>query len=94
MAKKKVVVSCGTAIATSTVVAASIEERCKEEGIAVDVVQCKAAEIPNYADGATLIVTTSHMRYDPGIPVISGLPFLTGVGKDEALEEIMVVLRE
>lgn len=93
MAKKKVIVSCGTAIATSTVVAAAIEEKCKEEGIAVNCVQCKATEIPVHLDGTDLIVTTSQFRSDPGIPVINGLPFLTGIGKDKVLEEIMVILR-
>jgi PTS system galactitol-specific IIB component len=91
---KTVIVSCGTAIATSTVVAKAIEEACKEEGIPVVVKQCKATEIPLYLDGADLIVTTSQLRSDPGIPVIQGLPFLTGIGKDQALEEIIGHLRD
>ncbi len=91
---KTVIVSCGTAVATSTVVANAIEEACKKEGIRINVKQCKATEIPLYLDGADLIVTTSQLRSDPGIPVIQGLPFLTGIGKDQALEEILKVLRE
>jgi PTS system galactitol-specific IIB component len=92
---KTVIVSCGTAIATSTVVAKAIEEACKAEGIAVHTKQCKAAEIARYVEeGADLIVTTSQIRYDPGIPVIQGLAFLTGVGKDQVLEEILGYLRD
>lgn len=92
---KTVIVSCGTAIATSTVVAKAIEEACKAEGIAVTVKQCKAAEIPVYLEaGADLIVTTSQLRDDPGIPVIKGLAFLTGVGKDQVMEEILEALRD
>lgn len=91
---KTVLVSCGTAVATSTVVAKSIEEACKKEGIPVIVKQCKATEIPLFLDGADLIVTTSQLRSDPGIPVIQGLPFLTGIGKDQALEEILGHLRD
>lgn len=91
---KTVIVSCGTAIATSTVVAKAIEEACKQEGIPVNVKQCKATEIPLFLDGADLIVTTSQLRSDPGIPVIQGLPFLTGIGRDQALAEIIDVLRE
>ncbi len=96
MAKTKtVIVSCGTAIATSTVVAKAIEEACKKEGIRVNVKQCKAADIMNQMkDGADLIVTTSQVRGDPGVPVIKGLAFLTGIGKDAVLEQIMVVLRK
>ena len=54
----------------------------------------KAAEIQVYIDqGADLIVTTSQLRFDPGIPVISGLPFLTGVGKDKVLDDILKRLK-
>ena len=91
---KTVLVSCGTAIATSTVVAKNIEDACKAEGIKVTMKQCKVTEIPLFLDDADLIVTTSQLRSDPGIPVVQGLPFLTGIGKDQALEEILGYLRE
>jgi PTS system galactitol-specific IIB component len=92
---KTVIVSCGTGIATSTVVAKSIEEACKAAGISVITKQCKAAEIQVLIDqGADLIVTTSQMRSDPGIPVIRGLAFLTGIGKDKVLEEIIAILKK
>ncbi|MDX1412760.1 MAG: PTS sugar transporter subunit IIB [Candidatus Promineifilaceae bacterium] len=91
---KTVLVSCGTAIATSTVVAKSIEDACKEAGIKVVTKQCKVTEIPLFLEGTDLIVTTSQLRSDPGIPVIQGLPFLTGIGKDKVLEEILDILRE
>ncbi|MCK4489387.1 MAG: PTS sugar transporter subunit IIB [Anaerolineales bacterium] len=92
---KTVIVSCGTGIATSTVAAKAIEEACKEAGIDVITKQCKAAEIPILIEqGADLIVTTSQMRFDPGIPVVKGLAFLTGVGKDEVVQEILDHLRD
>jgi len=91
---KTVIVSCGTAIATSTVAAKAIEEACKAAGIDVITRQCKAAEIKNFLDGADLIVTTSQVRFDPGIPVMNGLPFLTGMGKDKLIEEIIAVLKD
>jgi PTS system galactitol-specific IIB component len=92
---KTVIVSCGTAIATSTVVAKAIEDACKAAGIAVNVKQCKAAEIPVLLkDGADLIVTTSQLRFDPGIPVIKGLAFLTGIGTDQVMAQIMDVLKK
>jgi galactitol PTS system EIIB component len=96
MAKAKtVIVSCGTAIATSTVVAKAIEEACKAAGIPVNVKQCKAAEIPMYLkDGADLIVTTSQVRGEVGVPVIKGLAFLTGIGKEAVLKQILDVLKQ
>ncbi|MBI9050302.1 MAG: PTS sugar transporter subunit IIB [Anaerolineaceae bacterium] len=92
---KTVIVSCGTGIATSTVVAKAIEENCKAAGIPVVTKQCKSAEIQVLIDqGADLIVTTTQMRFDPGIPVIRGLAFLTGIGKDRVINQIMTILRE
>ena len=75
-------------------VAKAIEEACKKAGIAVVTKQCKAAEIQGYIDqGADLIVSTTQMRFDPGIPIKNGLPFLTGVGKDKLIEEILELLK-
>jgi galactitol PTS system EIIB component len=92
---KTVIVSCGTAVATSTVAAKAIEDACKEAGISVKTKQCKAAEIKIYVDqGADLIVTTTQLRYDPGIPVINGLAFLTGIGKEKVIQQILDVLKD
>lgn len=95
MSKQKVVlVACGTAIATSTVVAKAIEERCKAEGIPVQTRQCKASEVARLAQDADLIVTTTPVPANLGVPVIQGLAFLTGIGKDKVLEDIVAKLRE
>ena len=92
--EKRVVVACGTAIATSTVVANAIEEACKSAGIRVHTVQCKASEIRSKAEGADLVVTTTPVPADLGVPVIQGLAFLTGVGKDEVLKQIIEALQD
>lgn len=91
---KVVLVACGTAIATSTVVAVAIEEACKKEGIRVDTRQCKASEVPMRAKDADLIVTTTPISKDLGVPVIQGLAFLTGVGKDQVLAQIIEALKD
>lgn len=92
---KTVIVSCGTGIATSTVAAKAIEEACKAAGVDVVTKQCKAAEIPILIEqGADLIVTTSQMRFDPGIPVVKGLAFLTGIGIDTVVKEILDILKD
>lgn len=90
---KKILVACGTAIATSTVVAKKIESVLKEKGIDVIVEQCRASEVPYKKNGVSLIVTTTPIS-DPGdIPVIQTLSFLTGVGIDADLEKILNYLK-
>ena len=91
---KRVLVSCGTAIATSTVVAKGIEEAMKERGIDVRTRQCKASEIRGLASDADLIVTTTPVPDDLGVPVIQTLAFLTGIGKEEVLDQIENYLKD
>lgn len=93
MREKVVLVACGTAIATSTVVANAIEEAARAAGIAVRTIQCKAAEVPLYAADADLIVTTTPVSQSHGKPVVQGLPFLTGTGKEATIDQILTILR-
>ncbi len=91
---KKILVSCGTAVATSTVVLRKIEDHLKEKGIKVDMIQCKAAEVPSKLDGVDLIVTTTPVGDVGNIPVIQTLSFLTGVGMDADLEKIISYIKD
>jgi PTS system galactitol-specific IIB component len=90
---KRILVACGTAIATSTVVAKAIEEAMKERGIAVTTRQCKASEIRTLAESADLIVTTTPVPKDLGVPVIQTLAFLTGIGKEDVIAQIVKALQ-
>ncbi|NPV40940.1 MAG: PTS sugar transporter subunit IIB [Anaerolineae bacterium] len=91
---KRILVACGTAIATSTVVAKGIEEILKERGIQVITRQCKASEVRSLAGDADLIVTTTPVPSDLGVPVIQTLAFLTGIGKEEVIEQIISELQK
>lgn len=90
---KRILVACGTAIATSTVVAKGIEEALKERGIQVITRQCKASEVKSLVDDADLVVTTTPVPSNLGVPVIQTLAFLTGIGKEDVIEEIIKVIQ-
>lgn len=87
--KKTILVACGTAIATSTVVAKAIEEALYDRGLSVNIRQCKASEVPSLVEDADLIVTTTPVSVDKDIPVIQTLAFLTGIGKEDVIEQIV-----
>jgi galactitol PTS system EIIB component len=89
---KRILVACGTAIATSTVVAKSIEEELKKRGIQVVTRQCKATEVKGLEHGYDLIVTTTPLPKDLEVPVIQTLAFLTGIGKEAVIEQIVKAL--
>lgn len=90
---KRVLVACGTAVATSTVVAIAIEEAMKARGIKVEARQCKATEVPSLAADYDLIVSTTPIPPNLPKPAIVTLAFLTGVGKAEVIERIAAILK-
>ena len=74
--KKKVIVACGGAVATSTIAANAIVELAKENNIDIE------------------IVTTSKVKRDFGVPLITGMPFVSGLGVDKTKAKILEVLNK
>jgi galactitol PTS system EIIB component len=85
---KRVLIVCGTGVATSTVVAQKVREYCQSQGIDVTVEQGKVMDILRGADDYDLVVSTTQVPSSVSTPSVNGLPFLTGVGQDQALAEI------
>lgn len=92
--RKKILVACGGAIATSTVAANKIRELCKKEGIDADVSQCRVTEIETKKEGVDLIVTTAKVKKDHGVPVIHGVAYISGIGIDKTEQAILDVLKK
>jgi len=93
--KRKIIVACGGAVATSTMAAEEIKELCTEHNITLDLIQCRVTEIETYMDGADLICTTARVDRQFGdIPVVHGMPFVSGVGIDKLKAEILALLQE
>lgn len=89
MVKKRILVACGTAIATSTVVARKIEEELAKRDIAVETTQCKASEVKSKIEGHDLVVATTFVSDTGDVPVIQTISFLTGIGIEADIEKII-----
>ncbi|MPZ54371.1 MAG: PTS galactitol transporter subunit IIB [Acidimicrobiia bacterium] len=85
---KKVLIVCGTGIATSTVVADKVRKHLAKVGIEAKIDQTKVTELHRGAKGYDLIVATTQTPSSIDVPVVKGLSFLTGMGVDETLAEI------
>lgn len=93
--KRKIIVACGGAVATSTLAAEEIKELCAEHEITLDLIQCRVTEIETYMEGADLICTTARVDRQFGdIPVVHGMPFVSGVGIDVLRQKILTLLQE
>lgn len=81
---KKILVACGSGIATSTVARNKLEEDLQDRGVNMSQIsmnQTSIPQIPSMASEYDLIVTTARYKEDVGVPIINGLSFLTGIGK-------------
>jgi PTS system galactitol-specific IIB component len=50
-------------------------------------------EVPHLAPDAELVIATAQVPYDISVPVINGIPFLTGIGVEEVIDRIEQILR-
>ncbi|MCO6544214.1 MAG: PTS galactitol transporter subunit IIB [Gilliamella sp.] len=92
--KKKIIVACGGAVATSTLAAEEIKELCNENNIQFDLIQCRINEINTFIDDVDLICTTARIDQNFGdIPIVHGMPFVSGVGIDQLKEKILSILK-
>ena len=90
--KKKIIVACGGAVATSTVALERIKEITKEANIEVELIQCRVTEISMYSDGADLIVTTSKVTQEYNVPLVHGIAFVSGIGEEKLIEKVLEIL--
>ncbi|MFL2101961.1 PTS galactitol transporter subunit IIB [Marinilactibacillus psychrotolerans] len=91
--KKRILVACGGAIATSTVVAEKIRELLKKEKIDADIRQLRISELQSNKDNADLIVTTAKVKKDYGVPLIHGVGFITGINQEKVEQQILKELK-
>jgi PTS system galactitol-specific IIB component len=89
----KILVSGSTAMATLSLIAKSTEQAMAARNIAVSAQPCKASAItPTSSQGYTLIIATTLLKVDPGIPIINGAAFLSGIHYEQVWDAIADLL--
>lgn len=91
---KKLLVMCGSGIATSTVVMNKVKDWLKAEGLEKEVTlfQSKVAEEANRLDEYDVVISTTAVPDNLKDKVIMAVPLLTGIGADKVFEEIKAEL--
>ncbi|MBZ4663592.1 MAG: system, galactitol-specific component [Caloramator sp.] len=92
---KKILVVCGAGVATSTVAINKLKEELEKRGLLnkVTIAQATITQLPDMADNFDLIVTTSNFTQNINKPVVKGLSFITNVGKEKTVDEIIKILQ-
>ncbi len=91
----RILIVCGTGIATATVATEKVTEALKRHGFNIVTSQCHSMESPAKVETFRphIIVATTPVRKDLGVPVFKGIPFLTGIGEEETVLKIVETLR-
>ncbi|HOQ53770.1 MAG TPA: PTS galactitol transporter subunit IIB [Micropruina sp.] len=85
---KRVLIICGTGIATSTVVASKVRDHLQEVGLQASVDQGKVMDLLRGDIEADLIVATTDVPDTVTVPVVRAIALLTGFGEDEVYRQI------
>lgn len=85
---KRILIICGTGVATSTVVASKVRDHLAAAGIAATVDQGKVMDLLRGDVNADLIVATTEVPASVRVPVVAGLPLLTGFGEQGVFDAI------
>lgn len=91
----RILLLCGTGIATSTAMRLKIEQELKARGISngVEVRQGKVADVLHGSVDGELIVSTAQVPKSVTVPVINGVPLITGVGAKAVLDQVVEVVQ-
>ncbi|MGY4105519.1 PTS sugar transporter subunit IIB [Ignavigranum ruoffiae] len=93
---KKLIVACGSGVATSTTIAEKIKNRFEEDNIDFPVEAVDYKSIMSELPGASIYVyiakpdeSVLEEAKKLNVDVYPGVPFLTGMGADEVYEKIV-----
>lgn len=86
-----ILLACGSGIATSTAVAAKIKDLLDDNGYKgkFNVTTCSIADAVGKSASADLIIATTVKPSGIKCPFISGIPFLTGMGRTAAEKQVL-----
>lgn len=94
MNQYKVLIACGSGIATSTVIANRVKELLEKNGYQVKVDQVKVVEVEKMAPQYDLIVASTQIPKSITTPYVFAINYLTGVNKEGTDREILDRMQE
>lgn len=89
----KIVVACGSGVATSEMVAAKVSRLIEAAGEHADVVAADMDGLDEALADADAYVTVVKTDASYDVPVINGVAFVTGMHQDEELARLLEVVR-
>lgn len=88
---KRVIVACGSGVATSQTVASKVSRLLKDRGVDAYVEAVDLKSVDRYMDSSVAYITITKTTKEYPIPVINGIAFLTGMGQEAELQKLIEV---
>lgn len=90
----KIIVACGSGVATSQTVASKIDRMLKEKKVKATVDAVDIKSLDNFIKNADVYVSIVKTNRTFDIPVINGVAFLTGMGQDQEFEKLLDAVKK
>ncbi len=91
---KRVIVACGSGVATSQMVASKVARLLKERKVNATVEAVDIKSIKTHVKQADAYVAITAPTEDFDIPVFNGIAFLTGMQMEEELQKLIDVINQ
>jgi PTS system galactitol-specific IIB component len=94
--KKRILLSCGSGIVTSTLARKKVEELLDSHGYKgqYEITQVPLASAPEKSRDYDFIVATSLAPTELHCPYVNGMPYLMGVGVDVPNQQILELMEK
>lgn len=90
----KIIVACGSGVATSQTVAAKLRRLLGQRGIEADVEAVEIGGLKDALKGADAYVSVIKTDDELDVPVFNGVTFLTGMGQENELEKLIEAIKD
>jgi PTS system galactitol-specific IIB component len=90
----KILIACGSGIATSTVVQEKVKQFLKEADIPAKISKCSLNEIAGKQDSVDIIMVTSNYKKPLNKPCLSVFGLISGINEAKIKNEILELCKK
>lgn len=95
MARKlKVLVACGSGVATSTIAQEAVKNIAKDAGVDIEVIKATIAEVPDKQANVDVVLTTANYRKPLDKPHLSVFGLVSGVNEAATKKKVAELLKK
>lgn len=90
----KVIVACGSGVATSQTVASKVSRLLEQKGVDAEVTAVDIKDLKAHLKTADAYISVVKTDEHFNVPVFNGISFLTGMNQDEELAKLVSALKK